>query len=75
MVKVVIRHNRESLLGSQEERNAGMAYETTTAGRHKNPFLLSVLPAFLRGSGAMVVEAILFGCGYAALGFQKPIPS
>ncbi len=44
-----------------------MVYETT-AGRNKNPFLLSFLAAFLRGSGAMVVEAILFGCGNAALG-------
>ncbi len=64
----MIGQDRESLSGSQEKRNAGMAYETTAAGRHKNPFLLSSLPAFLRGSGAMVVEAILFGCGYAALG-------
>ncbi len=31
-----------------------------------NPFLLSSLPAFLRGSGGMVVDDILFGCGYAA---------
>ena len=36
--------------------------------RNKNPFSLSSLPAFLRGSGAMVVKATLFGCGYAALG-------
>ena len=43
-----------------------MVYETT-AGRNKNPFLLSFLTAFLRGSGAMIEEAILFGCGYAAL--------
>ncbi len=41
------------------------------SGRYKNPFLLSYLPAFLRGSGAIVVEAILFGCGYAALGFAQ----
>ena len=40
----------------------------TTAGLNINPFMLSFLPAFLSGSGAMVVEAILFGCGYAALG-------
>ena len=65
MAKVVIRQDREFLSGSQEERNAGMTYETT-AGRYKNPFLLSSLPAFLRSSGAMVVEAILFGCCYAA---------
>ncbi len=44
-----------------------MTYESS-AGRYENPFLLSSLPAFLRGSIAMVVEAILFGCGYAALG-------
>ncbi len=44
-----------------------MTYETT-AGRYENPFLLSSLPTFLRGSGGMVVDAILFGCGYAALG-------
>ncbi len=31
-------------------------------------FLVSLLPAFLRGSGAIVDEAGLFGCGYAALG-------
>ena len=63
--KVVIEQDRKFLSGSQEERNAGMTYETT-AGRYKNPFLLSSLPAFLRSSGAMVVEAILFGCCYAA---------
>ncbi len=40
----------------------------TAAGRYENPFLLSSLPAFLRGSVAMVVKDILFGCGYAALG-------
>ena len=57
-----------------------MAYEITAAGRYENPFLLSSLPAFLRGSGAMVVEAGLFGCGYAALGssisppFEKMCP-
>ena len=66
MAKVVIRQNREFLSGSRNERNAGMVYETT-AGRNKNPFLLSFLTAFLRGSGAMIEEAILFGCGYAAL--------
>ena len=44
-----------------------MTYETT-AGRYNNPFLLSSLPAFVRGSVAMVVEAILFGYGYAASG-------
>ncbi len=44
-----------------------MTYEAT-AGRYKNSFLLSFLPAFLRGSAAMVVDAILFGCGYAELG-------
>ncbi len=44
-----------------------MIYEAT-ADRHKNLFLLSSLPAFLRGSVAMVVEAILFGYGYAASG-------
>ena len=63
----VIGHNLEFLSGSQEERNAGMAYETTAAGRHKNPFLLSSLPAFLRGSGETIVKATLFGCGHAAL--------
>ncbi len=47
-----------------------MAYEITAAGRYENPFLLSSLPAFLRGSGAMVVDPILFGCGHAALGFR-----
>ncbi len=44
-----------------------MVYETT-AGRNTNPFLLSFLTAFLKGSDAMVVEAILFDCGYAASG-------
>ncbi len=47
-----------------------MTYETT-AGWNKIPFLLSSLPVFLRGSEAMVVEAILFDCGYAALGMEK----
>ena len=67
MARPVIGHTREFLSGSQEERNAGTAYETTAAGQHKNPFLLSSLPEFLRGSGAMVVKAGLIGCGYAAL--------
>ncbi len=67
MAKVVIGQDREFLSGSPEERNAGMTYETT-AGRYNNPFLLSSLPAFVRGSVAMVVEAILFGYGYAASG-------
>ncbi len=66
MARPVTGHNHEFLSGSHEWRNAGMAYETT-AGRHKKPFLLSYLPAFLRGLGAMIVEVILFGCGYAAL--------
>ncbi len=49
-----------------------MAYETT-ASRNKNPFLPSFLPEFLRGSGAIVAEAPLFGCGYTALGFKTLI--
>ncbi len=39
----------------------------TTVGENKNHFLLSFLHAFLRGSGAKVVEAILFGSGCAGL--------
>ncbi len=71
MAKVGIGRNREFLSGSREERNSGMT-NNPTAGRYKNPFLLSSLPAFLRGSGAMVVKAALFGCGYAALGNWEP---
>ena len=64
MAKVVVMQKCEFISGNL--RNAGMVYGITT-GRYQNPFLLSSLPAFLRGSGAMVVEAILFGCGYAVL--------
>ena len=47
-----------------------MAHETTAAGRHKNQFLLSSFPAFLRGSGGIIIKTAFFGCGYAAVGSE-----
>ncbi len=55
MAKIVRGQDREFLSGSQEERNAGIVYGTTT-GRYKSQFLHSSLPRFLRSPASLVVR-------------------
>ena len=64
MAKIVRGQDCEFLLGSQEERNAGIVYGTTT-DRYQGPFLHPSLP---EKSGVAIGAASVFGSGYDRLG-------